>query len=512
MLYSTTYDVRHKLFTRAEFTDFSTFQFGYTDPSFAANTPFPLQKRRFKEELISFLGRGTYTLKDRYVFTGTLRVDGSSKFTEGNKYGYFPSFAFAWQAKKENFLKNSYVVSNLKLRAGWGQVGNQGIQPYQTSSNYNNTIYGEDIAFFVSNIGNKDLTWETTSQTNLGVDFGFFKNRFTGSIDVYEKETKDLLQILQIPESTGFSSLLVNGGSIENRGLEFALSGVLIDNKKDFNVELSGNIAFNRSKITNLENSPASIIINGEQQQRSFYFGDNISSSNYFNSPANVFIEGEEIGLFIGYETDGIWQSDDTDLPTGFEPGDVRIVDQNEDGIINAEDRTIIGNPNPDFVYGANLSVNYKSWSLSVLINGVYGNDIANGTSIRLTNPIGEFTNITPETYFNAWSPDNPSNIHPRIGYDFPNGSEAIEDRIIEDGSFLRINNITLGYDIPIENSNLFSQANIYVSGINLFTFTNYSGYNPEITSFLWNGNILGVDWSGAPNVSSVLLGLNINF
>jgi TonB-linked SusC/RagA family outer membrane protein len=441
-----------------------------------------------------------------------MRVDGSSKFSEGNKYGYFPSFSFAWRVINENFLKDSNVFNDLKFRAGWGQVGNQGIQPYQTLTNYGIVPYGEGNGFVPNNIGNNDLTWETTEQKNIGIDFSLFKNKIRGTVDAYIKETSDLLQLQQIPASSGFSSLLVNGGDIENKGLEFSLSSVLLDNKKDFKIEVSGNIAFNRSKITNLDNPEASIFIDGVEQQRSFYLGDRISSGGFFSNPGNIFIQGEEIGMFYGWETNGIWQTTDTDIIAGFVPGDVRIVDQNNDGLINAVDRTIIGNPNPDFVYGGSLNMNYKRLSLQVLVNGVYGNEIANGSSILLRNALGLNRNITPNTYNNAWRPDSPSTTNPRIDYNFPQQAEAIEDRIIEDGSFLRISNITLGYDIPVEKTNIFSRVNIFVTGINLFTFTNYSGYNPEITSFLGNGNITGVDWNGAPNRRSAMLGLNLNF
>ena len=403
----------------------------------------------------------------------------------------------------------------MKLRAGWGQTGNQAIRPYQTFANYSGILYGAsgngtEIGFAPVNIGNSDLVWETTTQINVGVDFGLFNDRLSGTIDAYSKQTDDLLQIQKLPTSTGFGSLLINRGSLETKGLELTLSGVLVD-KKDFNLEIGGNIAFSRNKIKDLGIPKSDVYLDGTLQQRSFYVGDNIATGKYFAVPANIFIEGEQVGLFYGYQTDGIYQTDDVINVSGAVPGDVKIIDVNEDGEINAFDRTVIGNPNPDFIYGGYIDMSYKRLTLNVLLNGTYGNDIINGTDVSIDYAQGIFSNVRRDAYFQAWRPDAPSNTHPRIGYSWED-QEAINDRQVEDGSFLRISNITLGYDIPVENSNTFSRANIFVSGSNLFTFTDYSGYNPEITSFLNNGNIIGVDWLGPPNARSITFGINLSF
>jgi hypothetical protein len=327
---------------------------------------------------------------------------------------------------------------------------------------------------------------------------------------VYSKQTDDLLQLERLPTSTGFSQLLINRGSIETKGLEITLSGVLVD-KKDFNVEIGGNIAFNRNEILNLGIPNSGVYIDGSLQQRSFYIGDEISTGKYFGVPANIFIEGEQVGLFYGFKTDGIYQTDDVIEVSDAVAGDVKIIDINEDGIIDAFDRTVIGNPNPDFIFGGYLNMSYKRLSLNVLLNGTYGNDIINGTNVSIDYAQGIFSNIRKDAYFQAWRPDAPSNTYPRIGYSWED-RPAISDRQVEDGSFLRISEITLGYDIPVEKTNIFSRANIFISGSNLFTFTNYSGYNPEITSFLNNGNILGVDWLAPPNARSITFGLNLSF
>jgi len=510
-----TYDVRDVSNELYRISDFSTFAFGSQLPNYGqiVNLPYTLIPR--KTQLLSFLSRVNYTFDNKYIFTGSYRVDGSSKFSENNRFSAFPSFSFAWLASNESFLENSETLNNLKLRVGWGQTGNQAINPYQTFTNYSGVLYGSsgnstEIGFSPINIGNSDLVWETTTQTNFGVDFGLFNDRLFGTIDAYSKQTDDLLQIQRLPTSTGFGSLLVNRGSLKTKGLELTLSGVLVD-KKDFNLEVGGNIAFSRNKINDLGIPKSEIYIDGTPEQRSFYLGDNVSTGAYFAFPANIFIEGEQVGLFYGYQTDGIYQTDDIINVSDAVPGDVKIIDINGDGEINAFDRTVIGNPNPDFIYGGYIDMSYKRFNLNVLLNGTYGNDIINGTDVMIDYAQGIFSNVRRDAYFQAWRPDAPSNTYPRIGYTW-DGQEAISDRQVEDGSFLRISNITLGYDIPVEKSKTFSRANIFLSGSNLFTFTKYSGYNPEITSFLHNGNILGVDWLGPPNARSIMFGINLSF
>jgi hypothetical protein len=263
---------------------------------------------------------------------------------------------------------------------------------------------------------------------------------------------------------------------------------------------------------------------NGAVTDRRFYFGNAISRGVYFKTLANVFVEGEESSLFYGYQTDGIYQTEDTNLVAGAVPGDVRIVDQltedtdgdgildSGDGVIDLKDRTFIGNPNPDFVYGFNINFKYKRFTVRALFNGVFGNDIANGNLLQLDNAEGfAFQNILPRAYNNAWRPDNQSNTHPRIGYNIINDT-AITDRIIEDGSYLRLNNLTVGYDIPVKDTSLFNTMNIYIAGQNLFTWTNYIGYNPEVSTFSNSGLINGVDFNGGPNGRTILLGVNMSF
>ena len=297
--------------------------------------------------------------------------------------------------------------------------------------------------------------------------------------------------------------------------MELALDFNLIS-KEDFSFSVGGNIAWNKTKITNLESQALEdFYIDGVSDERRFYFGDNISRGNIFKYPANVFVEDDETSMFYGLETDGIYQSDDV-LPDVFGsaavPGDVKIVDQNGDGIIDLKDRTFIGNPNPDYVYGFNLNFNYKRLNARVLFNGVYGNDIANGNLLQLENAEGlTYLNIAPDAYYNAWRPDFETNVYPRIGYT-TNGQPAMTDRIIEDGSYLRLSNLTISYDFDVDKIRSINNLKMFVAGQNLFTLTDYSGYDPEISSFLYNGLINGVDWNGRANARTFILGLNIGF
>ena len=371
---------------------------------------------------------------------------------------------------------------------------------------------GTSVPLSLNNVANPNLTWETTEQLNFGLDFTTKNDRISGSIDLYDKTTKDLLQSAPIPTSSGFRSILINRGTISNKGLELALNIAAVSTD-DFQINIGGNIAFNKTNIETLGGPLRDFYVDGVAQQRSFYFGNQISNGQYFRSPANVFIEGEETGLFYGLESNGIYQTEDTDLVDGAVPGDVRFVDQNGDGVIDILDRTFIGNPNPDFIYGFNVNFKLKGFTANFLFNGVYGNDIANGNLIKLNNAEGLATNISPNAYNNAWRPEAQSNIYPRLGYDVTAYQAiGISDRIIENGSFLRLNNVTVSYDIPVENSSLMERLNVYIAGQNLVTWTDYSGYNPEVSSFLNNGLINGVDWNGPRNAKTILLGLNINF
>jgi TonB-linked SusC/RagA family outer membrane protein len=525
-----TYDVRKVERSIYAVEDFITTQFTTEQPAFGEVNRRPLTLAKSDQQIFSLLGRFNYTYNNKYTLTATMRRDGVSKFSESNKYGNFPSFALAWNAGNESFIKNLDVFESLKFRGGWGQIGNHGINPYGTLSNYGvSSLYGNasggtNVAIALLGLSNPDLTWETTEQLNLGLDFSTLNEVVSGTIDIYDKTTKNLLQNSNIPTSSGFSNILVNKGSISNKGVEVALNFMPISTD-DMELSFGGNISFNKTQITDLNAQPLQgFYENGAVTDRRFYFGNAISRGVYFKTLANVFVEGEESSLFYGYQTDGIYQTEDTNLVAGAVPGDVRIVDQltedtdgdglldSGDGVIDLKDRTFIGNPNPDFVFGFNINFKYKKFTVRALFNGVFGNDIANGNLLQLDNAEGlAFQNILPRAYNNAWRPDNQSNTHPRIGYNIINDA-AITDRIIEDGSYLRLNNLTVGYDISVKDINLLNTMNIYIAGQNLFTWTNYIGYNPEVSTFSNSGLINGVDFNGGPNGRTILLGVNMSF
>jgi TonB-linked SusC/RagA family outer membrane protein len=515
-----TYDQRTTKNMTYVVQDFVTLEKTTQQPYLGQVISSPLANLDTEVKLFSVLGRVNYAFNNKYILTASFRRDGVSKFLEESRYGFFPSMAFAWNIDREEFIKNIPIIDELKIRLGWGQIGNHGIGAYGTLSNYginSSVLYGTanngtSVPLILNNIANPTLTWETTEQQNFGIDFSLANNLISGTVDVYDKLTKDLLINSNIAPSTGFTNLLLNKGELSNKGLEVALQISPVETD-DFKISFGGNIAFNKTQIQGLSSqSLSSINIDGNYVDKRFYLGNSVSRGNYFKYPANIFIEGEETSLFYGFKTDGIYQLED--IPIGdAQAGDVRIIDLNGDDEIDELDRTIIGNPNPDYTFGVNLSLSYKSFSLSALVNGVYGNDIINGNALQMGNAEGLFRNITPAAYHNAWRPENPSNTHPRIGYKVIEGPEfqAISDRFVEDGSYLRLKNITIGYELPITKNNTIKSANIYVTGQNLLTFTNYSGFDPEITSFMWNGLINGVDWNGPPNAKTVLIGLNLN-
>ncbi|MFA6072350.1 MAG: SusC/RagA family TonB-linked outer membrane protein, partial [Janthinobacterium sp.] len=324
-------------------SDYSLNSLRFNGISFA-NVSYPIRLTKSKTSLLSGLARINYTFLDRYLFSVSVRADGSSKFAEGNKFSYFPSAAVAWKVMNENFLKESKVFSDLKLRISWGETGNQGIGPYGTYTQYSFASYpnADDnlaVGTSVATIANNDLRWETTKQLNAGIDFGLFNNRLTGTIDVFNKKTSNLLQTIQLPTSAGFKTMLVNLGDISNKGLELGLNAVLLDKK--VKLEVGGNISFVRNKIEKLGLSPSEF---GTEKLVAF-LGNKISNAQ-ITDPANIFIEGRPIGLFWGYQTNGVYY-DSAEAAAGpkylslaNQPGDVVYVDQNGDGIINDLDRT----------------------------------------------------------------------------------------------------------------------------------------------------------------------------
>ena len=473
---------------------------------------YPYERDKSRAELFSVLGRVNYSLGEKFILTVSGRADGSSKFAPGNKFSFFPSAAFAYKLINEDFIKNITSISDLKLRVGYGESGNQAIDPYSTLSRYNRINYSDNgniviIGTTPANIANPDLKWETTSQFNAGVDVGFFNNRLTATVDVYYKKTKDLLQTLLLPQSAGFSTIVVNRGSLQNKGIEFSLNALLID-KKDMSLSVAPNISFNRNKLLKLGLPPGTFgTLDGVG-----YIGGNISTTNVFNDPANIFLEGRPLGMFYGYQTNGVYQNAaEAAGNTGIggapvQPGDLRLVDQNGDKAITEADKVILGNPNPKFTFGFNATFTYKRFGLNLFFNGVYGNDIVNGNSIRL-NALNSTFNVLADAYNNAWTATNNSN-DPRLGYSNLN----FIDRYVEDGSFLRLATASLRYTLPLKANKFIKQIDFTLTGDNLFVLTNYSGFDPEVNSFSFDATRIGVDWNAYPHTRGVSLGANLKF
>lgn len=468
------------------------------------------------EQLLSFLGRFNYSYKSRYLATASFRADGTSKFAPGNKYSFFPALALAWRISNEDFLADQNLISDAKLRVGYGLTGSQAIQPYQTLARYGPTsslqsdANGNPIqAQRPLNLANPNLRWETTRQFNAGFDFGIINDRVTATVDVYHKRTSDLLQQLNLGPSAGFSTFTTNQGDLVNRGVEFAVSAAILNGKFKWNV--SANIARNRNMITNLGLPETQF---GTERFAAFV-GRQVSGGTFFKAPANIFIEGRPAGLFWGFATNGI-VSDNTDLEVapdvqGVETvlGDVFYVDQNGDGNITEADLTVIGDPNPDFTYGIGSDFSYGQFSVSLLFNGVQGNDIANGNLSRSGFARGLSDNIITEAYFDAWTPENTDAAYPRFNYVNPGD---FTDRFVEDGSFLRLSYVSLGYSLPEGTIKGITNAQLFASGQNLFVITDYTGFDPEVDSFSFDPQRQGVDWSSFPKLRSFTVGLTLGF
>jgi TonB-dependent starch-binding outer membrane protein SusC len=439
--------------------------------------------------LMSYLGRINYTYDNKYLFTASIRADGSSKYSEGNKWGYFPSGAFAWRVKNESFMKNLPFISDLKLRTSWGLTGSQAIDPYATLSQLSSgkTVFGKTqyTTFAPSTSLPGNLKWETTEQMDVGMDIAFLDGRFKLTADAYVKNTRDLLNTVQLPTSTGYSQTIKNVGEIRNKGLEISADAIVFNGK--FKWDLSGNIAFNRSKVTKLYNDQ-DILSSGV-------------SVVYITNIQNILRVGQPLCMFYGYVDNGYDSN-----------GKPQYVDLDGNGSITTSDRTIIGNPNPDFIYGLNSTMSYKNFELTMFWQGTYGNDIADVSAIGNTLDYGYGLNMLKEVYYDHWTTDNPNAKYPKITNSL---NMNFSRRIIEDGSYLRLRDIQLGYRLPVSKTNItwLKNALVYVSGQNLLTFTKYSWWDPEVNSQGGSNSLnQGMDYYTYPTAKTVTLGIKVGF
>ena len=476
--------------------------------------------------LASGLVRLIYNYHDRYVLTSTYRLDGSSKFQGKNKWASFPSFAFAWRANQEKWFRVP-VISMLKLRAGWGRVGNQAITSYQTQSTYDFGTYpsheaGNDAHFSVSmyptNVANPKLKWETTEQTNVGLDFGMWDGRFTLTADLYYKNTFDLLQNKIIPGSSGYTNMWMNMGSITNKGLELTIDATPLK-FGGFEWQIGGNITFNKNRIRQIgEGSEGDEIFlsPGVREYRNFFYGDKIGYGSYCNAPLNIFIEGEPMSIFYGYKSAGIVQEGEEGVPvaqggTPRDPGSVQYLDLDGNGYLDDYDRTIIGDPNPKFTFGFNTAFTYRGFTLSANFVGSYGNDIYNVNEVMNTDIATLGVNIRKDAYYKAWTPENMSQKFPALGKYEGFDLKVMSDRFVEDGSYLRLSNVSFSYDFVFKKNNVIKGLNLGVTGSNLYIWTKYSGFDPDVNSYgsAWRK---GADMGSYPGARSVTFNVRFTF
>lgn len=479
-----------------------------------------------ENQTLSFFVRGIYNYKDRYVLTATFRADGSSRFKGARQWSYFPSAAFAWRLSEEPWFKSN-VVSNTKLRLGWGRTGNQSLSNYQTLSNYTSgkiptmdlgNLAEYTVAVYPENLANPSLKWETTEQYNAGIDFGMWQGRLSFTLDAYYKNTFDLLQQKEIPPSSGFTRMYVNEGTIVNRGIEFAVDAVPVK-VGDFEMSVTGNISVNRNLIKSINASATkkSIWITPTESREVVYFeGQEAGTGSYCKVPVNIFMEGYPMGLFYGYKTAGIVGVGEQGVPfaDGGEPGktgEINYMDLNKNGYLDPEDRTIIGNPNPDFNYGFDLNLSYKRLTLGVGFVGQHGFDIFNFNNAVEYDTYHSSRNISRAAYRGAWTPEKTNTKFPALGMFRTDDMSRFSDLYVEDGSYLRLSNITLGYSIPLKNK-ILKNISLHASANNVWVWTKYSGWDPDVNSFGNNLMKMGVDSGSYPTSRSFSFDIKLTF
>lgn len=456
---------------------------------------------RAQAKLNAFLARVNYSFRDKYLLTASIRADGSSRFGPNNQVGYFPSAAIGWKLHEESFMTDASLVSELKLRASYGAIGNQAIGNYLYVTTFEpggGAVLGGVINGTIqpSRYPNPDLRWESAEQIDIGVDFGLLDSRIQGSVDYYERNTKDLLLAVPQPTSTGFGTRTENLGKMQNKGIEVALSGYVIDNK-ELKWEVSANFSTLQNKVTDLGGVDA------------FYAG-NLN----FVQGATIVQEGLPLYTYWGYEVDGVWQTDDdySVTKTNAQPGDWKYRDVNGDSVITSEDRVALGDSFHDFTWGLTNTVSYKGISLTVFIDAANGGKLLNQNLVNTYYPITFRNNRLAEPYLNRWTEDNPTNeyasfVRPNIGEGY-----QVNSRTVEDASYVRLQSIRLSYQVPVDKIGLkfIDSFSVFATGQNLKTWTNYSGVDPAVNSF--GNNNIPMDFNAYPFAKTYTVGLNIGF
>ena len=481
-------------------------------------TPSKVESNYSDKMLLSFFARGNYNYDNRYLLTATIRADGSTVFSNKNKWGYFPSFSAAWRVSEEAFMKDVRWISNLKVRLGWGTVGNDRISNYLSMDLYSSNKYGVGnntvTVLTPKQLKNSNLKWEGSTTTNFGIDLGLFDNRLNVIADFFVKNTKDLLLEQSLAHVTGFGSQMQNIGKIQNKGIELSLNSTNIQTK-DFTWQTNFNISFIKNTLKGLASGVESMYARSG-------FDSNFTAYDYI---ATV---GQSLGLIYGYEFDGIYQSSDFNrTPSGqlvlkegvtnnaryngtLQPGVVKYKDQDGDGVITTNDRTVIGNAMPKWYGGITNTLNFKGIDFGFMFQFNYGNNIYNATRIYATQSRSGRRNMLAEVA-DRWSPTNASNKVPAYNGYITND---VYSRFVEDGSFLRLKNLTLGYTLPHKWVRKFhaSKLRIYGTAQNLFCVTKYSGYDPEVNSASNNPMTPGLDWGAYPKSRVFTFGIDLQF
>ncbi len=437
-------------------------------------------------KLLSFLGRLNYNYDNRYLLTVNFRADGSSRYSRGNKWGYFPSAAFAWRASQEDFLRNVDWLSELKFRVGYGITGSTAISPYSTQNTLEsvNVVFDKQttVGYAPKDTYLGDLRWETTAQLNTGFDISVFHDRLKVTADYYHKKTYDLLNDVEMPRSSGYTTAMRNIGSIRNSGVEIQTDARLIDRSVKW--DLGINFSLNRSKILKLADGKD-------------IFGSKISNT-IISDQLNIMREGERMYLFYGYVEDGY---DDK--------GQLTYKDLDEDGAITAKDKRVIGDPNPDFLLNFNTSVSWKGFTLSAFFQGSFGGDIYSLTMATIAYDYANNGNALKDVYYNHWTPDKTDAKYPNL---LSNLNLKLSDRFVYDASYLRLKNVELSYAIPCKG-HFLQKAKVYVSGQNLVTFTSYPLWNPDVNAKGGGSSLTqGVDDSCYPIARTLTLGCRLTF
>ena len=456
-------------------------------------------------KLESFIGRANYSYADKYLLTATIRRDGTSRFSDENKYAIFPSIAAGWRISEEPFMKRIPTVSNLKLKFGYGQMGNEGIGNFETISTFvagGNTVLGgaELSGAQPARIPNPELTWETTEEYNFGLDFGVFDNRISGNVEYYIKNSNDQLFSKPVPMSTGFSNIRTNFGNVRNSGIDFSLT----------THNLTGVFKWNTSLTFST--------IKNEVVKLPDYVGDIITGGIVANIPGFALVrQGYPMRAFYGYEVTGIFQVGDdiakSAQPTA-KPGEPIFLDFDKNGKIDASDRTILGNPFPDISYSLSNSFSFKNFSLDIYLLGVEGIKTFNANVLESMFPVNFDRNIMTKHYVNRWTPSNPNTGYPsgvNSAVYFANG-KMINSYTVQDASFTRLKNITLSYNVPMHKFKLIKSILLSVSGENLFTITKFDGYDPEANQTGDGTSVEKSSYNNYPSARVFRIGANINF